>query len=206
MSEEYEMMVKIVLIGDSTVGKTNIMSKYLKGQFMESSKATIGVEFHSKIFNHEGHKINAQMWDTAGQEKYKSISASYFKGSKGAFIVYDITKKDTFDSIEKWLNEHKLNGDPGIVTFIIGNKNDLEEFRQVSKEEGEEKAKSFQCGFLETSALSGDNIDLAFELMIGQIYDKYSKSSNNEEMLISSNGQDLNLEKAENKKKKKGCC
>ena len=206
MSEEYEMMVKIVLIGDSTVGKTNIMSKYLKGQFMESSKATIGVEFHSKIFNHEGHKINAQMWDTAGQEKYKSISASYFKGSKGAFIVYDITKKDTFDSIEKWLNELKLNGDPGIVTFIIGNKNDLEEFRQVSKEEGEEKAKSFQCGFLETSALSGDNIDLAFELMIGQIYDKYSKSSNNEEMLISSNGQDLNLEKAENKKKKKGCC
>ena len=206
MSEEYEMMVKIVLIGDSTVGKTNIMSKYLKGQFMESSKATIGVEFHSKIFNHEGHKINAQMWDTAGQEKYRSISASYFKGSKGAFIVYDITKKDTFDSIEKWLNELKLNGDPGIVTFIIGNKNDLEEFRQVSKEEGEEKAKSFQCGFLETSALSGDNIDLAFELMIGQIYDKYSKSSNNEEMLISSNGQDLNLEKAENKKKKKGCC
>ena len=206
MSEEYEMMVKIVLIGDSTVGKTNIMSKYLKGQFMESSKATIGVEFHSKIFNHEGHKINAQMWDTAGQEKYRSISASYFKGSKGAFIVYDITKKDTFDSIEKWLNELKLNGDPGIVTFIIGNKNDLEEFRQVSKEEGEEKAKSFQCGFLETSALSGDNIDLAFELMIGQIYDKYSKSSNNEEIIISSNGQDLNLEKVDNKKKKKGCC
>ena len=206
MSEEYEMMVKIVLIGDSTVGKTNIMSKYLKGQFMESSKATIGVEFHSKIFNHEGHKINAQMWDTAGQEKYKSISASYFKGSKGAFIVYDITKKDTFDSIEKWLNELKLNGDPGIVTFIIGNKNDLEEFRQVSKEEGEEKAKSFQCGFLETSALSGDNIDLAFELMIGQIYDKYSKSSNNEEIIISSNGQDLNLEKVDNKKQKKGCC
>ena len=206
MKKEYEIMVKIILIGDSGAGKTNIMSKYLKNQFMDTSKPTIGVEFNSKTFNHEGHKINAQIWDTAGQEKYRSMAGNYFKGAKGAFIVYDITKKETFDSVEKWLNELKLNGDPDIVTFLIGNKNDLEESREVSKESGEERAKSFQYGFFETSALSGDNIDMAFEFMISQVYEKYHKNTNTEESISSPIGKDLNVDKVEDKKEKKGCC
>ena len=160
--EEYEMMVKVILIGDSGVGKTNIMSKFLKNQFMEESKATIGVEFGSKLFNHEGHKIKAQIWDTAGQEKYKAITGAYYKGSKGALVVYDITQKKTFENIEKWVNDLKAAGDPKITIILIGNKNDLDDKRQVSKDQGEEKARSFGCAFLETSAYSGDNIDKAF--------------------------------------------
>ena len=162
--EEYEMMVKVILIGDSGVGKTNIMSKFLKNQFMEESKATIGVEFGSKLFNHEGHKIKAQIWDTAGQEKYKAITGAYYKGSKGALVVYDITQKKTFENIEKWINDLKAAGDPKITIILIGNKNDLDDKRQVSKDQGEEKARSFGCAFLETSAYSGDNIDKAFNL------------------------------------------
>ena len=208
--EEYEMMVKVILIGDSGVGKTNIMSKFLKNQFMEESKATIGVEFGSKLFNHEGHKIKAQIWDTAGQEKYKAITGAYYKGSKGALVVYDITQKKTFENIEKWINDLKAAGDPKITIILIGNKNDLDDKRQVSKDQGEEKARSFGCAFLETSAYSGDNIDKAFNLMVKEIYEKFSNDSTGEDELApgsNGNGKDVNLDKVNDKNiKKKSCC
>ena len=205
-AEEYEMMIKVILIGDSGVGKTNIMSKYLKNQFMENSKATVGVEFGSKLFNHQGHKIKAQIWDTAGQEKYKAITGAYYKGSKGAFIVYDITRKDTFASIEKWVNDLKARSDPKLTIILIGNKNDLDDKREVSKDQGEEKAKSFGCAFLETSAFSGDNLDKAFELMVKEIYEKFCNSSSEEEEFEAvKKGEDLKVEKATDKKKK-ACC
>ena len=208
--EEYEMMVKVILIGDSGVGKTNIMSKFLKNQFMEESKATIGVEFGSKLFNHEGHKIKAQIWDTAGQEKYKAITGAYYKGSKGALVVYDITQKKTFENIEKWVNDLKAAGDPKITIILIGNKNDLDDKRQVSKDQGEEKARSFGCAFLETSAYSGDNIDKAFNLMVKEIYEKFSNDSTGEyELAPGSNGdgRDVKLDKVNDKNiKKKSCC
>ena len=204
--EEYEMMVKVILIGDSGVGKTNIMSKFLKNQFMEESKATIGVEFGSKLFNHEGHKIKAQIWDTAGQEKYKAITGAYYKGSKGALVVYDITQKKTFENIEKWVNDLKAAGDPKITIILIGNKNDLDDKRQVSKDQGEEKARSFGCAFLETSAYSGDNIDKAFNLMVKEIYEKFSNDSTGEDELApgsNGNGKDVNLDKVNDKNIKK---
>ena len=206
--DEYEMMVKVILIGDSGVGKTNIMSKYLKNQFMEHSKATVGVEFGSKLFDHKGHKIKAQIWDTAGQEKYKAITGAYYKGSKGAFVVYDITKKDTFASVEKWVNDLKLTGDPKITILLIGNKSDLDDKRQVSKEQGEEKAKSFGCAFLETSALSGNNIEKAFETMIKEIYEKFSNDSTGDDQLDSAEkGEDIKLgNKDDQNNETKKCC
>ena len=173
---------------------------------MENSKATVGVEFGSKLFNHQGHKIKAQIWDTAGQEKYKAITGAYYKGSKGAFIVYDITRKDTFASIERWVNDLKATSDPKLTIILIGNKNDLDDKREVSKDQGEEKAKSFGCAFLETSAFSGDNLDKAFELMVKEIYEKFSNSSSEEEEFEAvKKGEDLKVEKATDKKKK-ACC
>ena len=204
--EEYDMMVKVIIIGDSGVGKTNIMSKFLKNKFMEESKATVGVEFGSKLFDLNGHKIKAQIWDTAGQEKYKSITGAYFKGSKGALVVYDITQKSTYESLEKWVNDLKSAGDPKITIILIGNKSDLEENRQVTKEQGEEKAKSFGCAFLETSALSGDNIDKAFNMMVKEIFEKFSNDSAEDSELESGfKGEDLKLDKVVDKNKKK-CC
>ena len=168
--EEYDMMVKVIIIGDSGVGKTNIMSKFLKNKFMEESKATVGVEFGSKLFDLNGHKIKAQIWDTAGQEKYKSITNAYYKGAKGAFVVYDITNKNSFDNADNWLNNLRASADKKCSIILIGNKSDLEDKREISIEQGEEKAKNSEIAFMETSALSGDNIDKAFEMMINEAY------------------------------------
>ena len=204
--EEYEMMVKVILIGDSSVGKTNIMSKYLKNQFNENSKATVGVEFGAKIFKINNRNIKAQIWDTAGQEKYKAITGAYYKGNKGAFFVYDITRKETFYSVDKWINDLKVSGDPKLNILLIGNKSDLEDKREVFKEQGEEKAKSFGCAFLETSALSGDNVEQAFELMISDIIKKYGNETLEEEDLGNvEKGEEISLEQTD-KNEKKGCC
>ena len=205
MSEEdYEMMIKVILIGDSAVGKTNIMNKYLTGQFNENSKATVGVEFGSKLFNIDGHNIKAQIWDTAGQEKYKAITGAYYKGSKGAFVVYDITRKDTFISTDKWINDLKTGADPKINIILIGNKTDLEDKREVLKEQGEEKAKSFGCAFFETSALNGNNIDKGFELMVSEVFKKFKDENNIEDDLVTVEvGEGINLE---NENKSKKCC
>jgi Ras-related protein Rab-11A len=204
--ESYEIMVKVVLVGDSGVGKTNIMSKYLKNQFREDSKATVGVEFGSKQFSVEGHQIKAQIWDTAGQERYKAITSAYYKGAKGAFIVYDITRKNTFETVNKWVSDITAAADKKITLILIGNKNDLEDQRQVTKEVGEEKAKELGLAFMETSACSGENLDKAFQMMINEIYKKYQEDvvGETQESTVQQ-GKDITLDKTKGKQKKK-CC
>ena len=105
--EEYDIIFKVVLIGDSGVGKTNILSRYVRDEFSIETKSTVGVEFGSKIVKLNNINIKVQIWDTAGQERYKSITNAYYKGAKGAFVVYDISKKETFDNINKWIEELK---------------------------------------------------------------------------------------------------
>ena len=203
----YEIMVKVVLVGDSGVGKTNIMSKYLKNQFREDSKATVGVEFGSKQFTVENHQIKAQIWDTAGQERYKAITSAYYKGAKGAFVVYDITRKNTFETVNKWVSDISAAADKKITLILIGNKNDLEDQRQVTKEMGEEKAKELGLAFMETSACSGENLDKAFQLMINEIYKKSKEDIMGEgEENIVQQGKDITLDKTKGKPAKKKCC
>ena len=205
--DNYELMVKVVIVGDSGVGKTNIMSKYLKNEFHEDSKATVGVEFGSKQFNIQGHQVKAQIWDTAGQERYKAITSAYYKGAKGAFIVYDISRKNTFDSISRWVSDITATADKKITLILIGNKSDLEDQRQVTKEQGEEKAKEFGLAFLETSASSGDNLEKAFSLMINEVYKKCQEDINAEtDDNVVDQGKDITLNKPAGKTAKKKCC
>ena len=204
--ENYEMMFKVVLVGDSFVGKTNILSKYLKNEFHEESKATVGVEFGSKQFNIEGHSIKTQIWDTAGQERYKSITSAYYRGAKGAFVVYDITRKSSFESVEKWVNDLNATGDKNITIVMIGNKCDLEDQRQITKEEGQEKATKLQVAFFETSALSGENVEKAFEMMMNEVYKKCHDEMLAEDMEIIDSGQGINLEKKNENAQPKTCC
>ncbi len=209
MEDEYEMMFKIVLVGDASVGKTNIMSKYLKNEFHEDSKATVGVEFGSKQFTVEGHKIKAQIWDTAGQERYKAMTSAYFKGAKGAFIVYDITSKSSFESVDRWLNDLRVSADKNLTVIIIGNKCDLEQQRDVKKEQGEEKSKSNGVAFMETSALSGENIDKAFDKMVNEVFKKcHEEFISDGDLDIVGGSEDINLDKTKPKDdgKKKKCC
>jgi Ras-related protein Rab-11A len=205
--DNYEMMFKVVLVGDSFVGKTNIMSKYLKNEFHEDSKATVGVEFGSKQFTIEGHSIKAQIWDTAGQERYKAITSAYYKGAKGAFVVYDITRKASFESIDKWINDLKAAADKKLTIVVIGNKCDLEDQRQITKEQGQEKAGKLEVAFMETSAFSGENLDKAFEMMTNEIYKKCHEDMLADNDIEIEGGQDINLnKKPANTNKKKQCC
>ena len=203
--EEYDMILKIVLIGDSSVGKTNLMNKYIKNEFREDTKATVGVEFGSKVYVIENHRIKAQIWDTAGQERYRSIANTYYKGAKGAFIVYDITRKETFDSVDRWANDLKTECDKNITIILIGNKNDLENQRQVTKEQGEEKAKAFQLGFFEMSALTGDNLEKGFNALISEIYENNKNEfKNNDYLNLGDAVEEIKLKNdSENEKK---CC
>jgi small GTP-binding protein len=172
--EEYDIIVKIVLIGDSGVGKSNLLLRYLKNEFVWDSKATVGVEFGSKKFKIENHNVKAQIWDTAGQERYRSITNAYYKGSKGALVVYDISRKVTFENVDKWISDLRKNSDPDVMIILVGNKCDLQEEREVTTREGQDKAKinsktcfTLDVAFLETSARNGDNVETGFSLMIG---------------------------------------
>jgi small GTP-binding protein len=164
--DDYDMIFKIVLIGDSGVGKTNILSRYIKNDFNINTKSTVGVEFGSKNLVFENYRIKAQIWDTAGQERYKSITNAYYKGAKGAFIVFDLSKKETFQNCDKWLSELNANTDSDVTVILIGNKCDLEREREVSREEAEAKAGHYSIAYIETSALQALNIDKAFNTMI----------------------------------------
>ena len=195
-NKEYDLLFKLILIGDSYVGKSNILLKYLKNQFNENSKTTIGVEFGTKNIIINNKRIKIQIWDTAGQERYRSITSAYYKGAKGALIVYDITRKNTFDNIDKWITDLKLNGDKNICIIILGNK------REINKNDGIKKAEMYKTAFLETSALNGDNISKAFDELIEQIVinNKNIFQDDNENEI--DKGVNLNDEKNNNKK----CC
>ena len=206
LPDEYDYLFKLIIVGDTNVGKTNIMSKYIKDQFNITSKSTIGVEFGTKILEIDNKKVKAQIWDTAGQERYKSITSAYYKGAKGAFIVYDITNKSTFESVDKWIKDLNSYGDKNLTMLLIGNKSDLEDKRIINKEEGEEKAKSFELGFIETSAYNGDNIDQAFDIMLKEVLKRYivENDVNNDEF-EGGTGNNIELVK-KNATKKKKCC
>ena len=200
----YDILFKIILVGDTSVGKTNIINKYIKNEFREDFYATIGVEFSHKKFVVDNHKIKAQIWDTAGQERYKAITRAYYKGAKGAFIVYDITRKETFDDVDKWRNELISSCNKEVTIMLIGNKCDLEDQREISKEQGEEKAKSFGFSFLETSAFSGENLENGFKMLIEEIYQKYKvEQRGSDDINLNGVAEEIKIGKM---KKKKKCC
>ena len=170
LNEDY--LFKIIVLGDCAVGKSNILSKYSKNIFNKLSKSTIGVELITKFFKYEDKIIKVNIWDTAGQERFTSMITTYYKGAKGALLVYDITRKNTFDNIDNWLRELIAINSNKISVSLIGNKSDLSLLRQVSKEKAQEKAKKYGIKFYETSALDSTNIKHAFEDLIKDIYIK----------------------------------
>ncbi len=136
MAAEYNF--KLVLVGDAAVGKSQILLRFAKNQFSSGSKATIGMEMCQKILKldtPDQQYVRAQVWDTCGQERFKSISGLYFKAAVGALLVYDITNRDSFENVQKWMAQIKDKADPNIVMMLVGNKSDLNELRQVKMDE-----------------------------------------------------------------------
>ncbi|KAH0786171.1 small GTP-binding protein [Histomonas meleagridis] len=159
IGRKFNFSLKIVVVGDSGVGKTCYLLRYVRNQYDPAMQPTLGVEFLTKIIETSQNKIQLQLWDTAGQELFRSVTKGYYRGSSGAFLVFDITKQDSFKNIERWLFDVKEVARPDVVTILIGNKSDLEEKRKVTREEAEAFAKLHQMPYFETSAKEGDNID-----------------------------------------------
>ena len=209
--DNYDILLKLVMIGDSGVGKTNILSRYINNEFSLTSKATIGVEFCSTIVKKNGKLVKLQIWDTAGQERYKSITSAYYKGAKGAFVVYDITRAKTFKNIDRWILELKANGNEDILIVLIGNKLDLEKSREVLVDDVKKKAEELKVAYFETSALDGSNIEHAFDVIVNQMVKKFGKDLDSSNVKKDKNNKAINIDvenKNNNKGKKSlfGCC
>lgn len=171
-NEVYDTIVKITLIGDAAVGKTNLLSMFIDNKFDINRKSTVGVEVASKIVNLNESKIKLIMWDTAGQEKYKAITNSFYTNSKGALIIFDITRPKSLESVTKWIEEYKIvAGNENII--IIGNKKDLTDLRKISEEEATKQITELGYKYVETSALTGENVEFAFELLVDLINQNY---------------------------------
>merc|ERR1711998_530075 len=151
--DEYDYLFKVVLIGDSGVGKSNLLSRFTRNEFNLESKSTIGVEFATRSIHTDGKIIKAQIWDTAGQERYRAITSAYYRGAVGALLVYDISKHVTYENVERWLKELRDHADSHIVIMLVGNKNDLKHLRAVPAEQARSFADKHGLSFIETSAL-----------------------------------------------------
>jgi len=179
----YKYLFKYIIVGDTAVGKSCLLLQFTDKRFQPVHDLTIGVEFGSRTVNIEGNQVKLQIWDTAGQEKFRSITRSYYRGTTGALLAYDITRKETFDHLTEWLEDCKKYSNQNIVIMLIGNKSDLEEKRQVSRAEGEKFAKEHGLIFLETSAKTDENVEEAFIATAKQIYEKAEKGELNLESI-----------------------
>lgn len=175
--EEYDYLFKVVLIGDSGVGKSNLLSRFTRNEFSLESKSTIGVEFATRTITVDSKLIKAQIWDTAGQERYRAITSAYYRGAVGALLVYDITRHVTFENVERWLKELRDHTDSNIVVMLVGNKSDLRHLRAVSTEDGQSFAERESLYFMETSALESVNVENAFQQILTQIYRVVSRKA-----------------------------
>ncbi|KAK2724916.1 hypothetical protein QYM36_001391 [Artemia franciscana] len=158
----YDQLFKLLLIGDSGVGKTCILFRFSDDAFNTTFISTIGIDFKIKTIELRGFKIKLQIWDTAGQERFHTITTSYYRGAMGIMLVYDITNNKTFDNIGKWIRQIRMYASEDIQLMIIGNKCDMEDYRLVSKDTGERIAKEYNTLFVETSAKANINIEKAF--------------------------------------------
>ncbi|KAM7472481.1 hypothetical protein LguiA_010664 [Lonicera macranthoides] len=176
-NQKIDYVFKIVLIGDSAVGKSQLLARYARNEFSLDSKATIGVEFMARTLVIDHKTIKAQIWDTAGQERYRAVTSAYYRGAVGAMLVYDMTKRQSFDHIPRWLSELRGHADSNITIMLVGNKSDLGTQRAVSTDEAKEFAEQENLYFMETSALEATNVEPAFLTILTEIYRAVSKKA-----------------------------
>ncbi|XP_034465995.1 RAB11a, member RAS oncogene family, like [Hippoglossus hippoglossus] len=208
--DEYDYLFKVVLIGDSGVGKSNLLSRFTRNEFSLESKSTIGVEFATRSIQVEGKTIKAQIWDTAGQERYRAITSAYYRGAVGALLVYDIAKHLTYENAERWLKELQDHADSNIVIMLVGNKSDLRHLRAVPTDEAKSLAEKHGLSFLETSALDSSNVELAFQTILTAIYNIVSQRQmsgrSDTDFSPASNVVPITVEPTQNSTSKGVCC
>lgn len=168
----YDLLFKLLLIGDSGVGKTCVLFRFSDDAFNTTFISTIGIDFKIKTVELNGKKIKLQIWDTAGQERFHTITTSYYRGANGIMLVYDITNPKSFDNISKWLRNIEEHASEDVERMLLGNKCDMEEKRMISKERGEQISREHGIKFYETSAKNNINIEKAFITLATDILNK----------------------------------
>ena len=202
--QDYEFIFKVLLLGNSNVGKSSLFLRFVDDIWNDTFVPTIGVDFKIKTFEIDSKKIKMQIWDTAGQERFKNIIASYYRGAHGILLLYDVTDKESFKNLSNWLIEIEKNASKNILRILIGNKSDLEDKRVITYAQGKEFADTYGLKFIETSAKKNLNVSEAFEtlgreLMNAGAEKKIEKQKENKKISVAK-AQDLTTQK------RQGCC
>lgn len=201
MNPEYDYLFKLLLIGDSGVGKSCLLLRFADDTYTESYISTIGVDFKIRTIELDGKTIKLQIWDTAGQERFRTITSSYYRGAHGIIVVYDVTDKDSFQNVKQWLHEIDRYACENVNKLLVGNKSDLVTKRDVTFEQGKEFADQIGIEFLETSAKTSANVESAFLTMASQIK---ARMKTQPTAGASKNG--VNLRSQSINKQSGGCC
>ncbi|KAM3859212.1 ras-related protein Rab-19-like [Diretmus argenteus] len=213
--DSFDFLFKIILIGDSNVGKTCVVQNFKSGTFSEKQQNTIGVDFTVRTVEIEGKKVKMQVWDTAGQERFRTITQSYYRSAHGAMIAYDITRRSTFDSVTHWIKEVQLYGASNVVLALIGNKCDLESAREVRFQEACCLAQERGIlAALETSAKESQNVEDAFMMMAMELLSRNglhvqqedSASGESPRVLLRANSRLIDASAYTSTPEKKSCC
>ncbi|XP_078096828.1 ras-related protein Rab-26 [Mustelus asterias] len=178
-SEFYDIAFKVMLVGDSGVGKTCLLVRFKDGAFLAGSFiSTVGIDFRNKVLNVDDVKVKLQIWDTAGQERFRSVTHAYYRDAHALLLLYDVANKTSFDNIQAWLTEIHEYATQDVVIMLLGNKADVAQERAVKKEAGEKLAKEYGVPFMETSAKTGLNVELAFMAIAKELKHRSMKSPN----------------------------
>jgi len=183
-SRPFDLQIKLLMIGDSAVGKTSLLLRYANDTFSSTFITTIGIDFKIKTIDLDGKRVKLQIWDTAGQEQFRTITRSYFRGAQGIVLVYDITDRGTFNSVRSWMSQIADHADAQVNRVLIGNKCDHETARQVSTEEGNRLADEYGVKFFETSAKNDINVSECFTTIAREAKSRIPQGDNNNKQTL----------------------
>ncbi|ELT94379.1 hypothetical protein CAPTEDRAFT_193005 [Capitella teleta] len=190
---------QVMLIGDSAVGKTCLLVRFKDNTFLSGSFiSTVGIDFRNKVVNVDGTKVKLQIWDTAGQERFRSVTHAYYRDANALLLLYDVTNKASFDNIRAWLAEINEYAQDDVVIMLLGNKSDMTSERLVRREDGERLAKEYGTAFMETSAKTGLNVELAFMAIARDLKSRKSRRPNEPKFNVA--------EYVDQEKQKPSCC
>jgi len=208
----YDKTCQILIIGDSSVGKTSIISRYTNGTFKEEYLATVGLDYYSKEEIIDGKTINIKLWDTAGEERYKSLTQNYFRNAEGVLLVFDVTNTNSFNNLKDWISSIKLNMEGKnifIPVVIIGNKLDMEDQREITKEQAEQFVSENKYKYFETSAKTGEGVDKSIRELATQILKQDGQMDDQKAARATSRQlkkEDITTNNNNDEDKKGGCC
>ena len=202
--EDYEFIFKVLLLGNSNVGKSSLFLRFVDDIWNDTFVPTIGVDFKIKTFDIDEKKIKMQIWDTAGQERFKNIIASYYRGAHGILLIYDVTDKDSFKNLSNWIIEIEKNSSKQVLKVLIGNKTDLEDKRVVTYNQGKEFADTYGLKYIETSAKKNLNVNEAFETLGRELM----QATEDKKIIKQRQNKKISVAKMEdlNPEKRRGCC